>query len=69
MTTVLVINCGSSSLKWSVIDTESGAALGSGTVQRVTDHGAADVGGRVRQPVRQQHERPPQPERDGLRDP
>ena len=37
---VLVVNCGSSSLKWSVVDTASGTLAG-GTVQRVTDHGAA----------------------------
>jgi acetate kinase len=38
--TVLVINCGSSSLKWSVVDPASGSLAG-GTVQRVTDHAAA----------------------------
>jgi acetate kinase len=38
---VFVVNCGSSSLKWSVVDTASGATLGSGTVQRVEDHAAA----------------------------
>ena len=39
--TVLVINCGSSSLKWSVVDPAAGTTLAGGTVQRVTDHGAA----------------------------
>ncbi len=39
--TVLVINCGSSSLKWSVVDPAAGATLAGGTVQKVTDHGAA----------------------------
>ncbi|WP_028066120.1 acetate/propionate family kinase [Solirubrobacter soli] len=38
---VFVVNCGSSSLKWSVIDVDSGETLGSGTVQKVTDHAAA----------------------------
>jgi acetate kinase len=38
---VFVVNCGSSSLKWSVIDTGSGDTLGSGTVQRIEDHAAA----------------------------
>ena len=35
---VFVVNCGSSSLKWSVVDVDSGATLGSGTVQKVVDH-------------------------------
>ena len=35
---VFVVNCGSSSLKWSVVDAASGETLGSGTVQKVTDH-------------------------------
>jgi acetate kinase len=39
--TVLVVNCGSSSLKWSVVDVDAGSTVGSGTVQRVTDHAAA----------------------------
>jgi acetate kinase len=39
--TVLVINCGSSSLKWSVVDPAVGETLAGGTVQKVTDHGAA----------------------------
>jgi acetate kinase len=44
---VLVVNCGSSSLKWSVVDADAGATLASGTVQRigqpdsVPDHAAA----------------------------
>src|SRR5262245_35019365 len=37
---VLVLNCGSSSLKWSVVDTASGT-VANGLVQRVTDHGLA----------------------------
>jgi len=45
--TVLVVNCGSSSLKWSVIDVDAGSTVASGTVQRigqpdsVPDHAAA----------------------------
>ena len=35
---VFVVNCGSSSLKWSVVDADSGSTLGSGTVQKVEDH-------------------------------
>jgi acetate kinase len=35
---VLVVNCGSSSLKWAVVDE---ATIASGTVQRVQDHAAA----------------------------
>jgi acetate kinase len=38
---VFVVNCGSSSLKWSVIDDASGETVGSGTVQRISDHAAA----------------------------
>jgi acetate kinase len=44
---ILVVNCGSSSLKWSVVDVEAGAMLASGAVQRigspdsVPDHAAA----------------------------
>jgi acetate kinase len=38
---VFVVNCGSSSLKWSVVDVDSASTLGSGTVQKVTDHAAA----------------------------
>jgi acetate kinase len=38
---VFVVNCGSSSLKWSVVDTSSAETIGSGTVQRVEDHAAA----------------------------
>jgi acetate kinase len=37
---VFVVNCGSSSLKWAVVDPDQGS-LASGTVGRVTDHGAA----------------------------
>ena len=36
---VLTVNCGSSSLKWSVIDPPE--TLASGTVQQVSDHGEA----------------------------
>jgi acetate kinase len=39
--TVLVVNCGSSSLKWSVVDVDGGATVASGTVQRISDHAAA----------------------------
>ena len=39
--TVLVVNCGSSSLKWAVVDPDSGETLAKDTVQRVTDHGEA----------------------------
>jgi acetate kinase len=38
---VFVVNCGSSSLKWSVIDVVSGETLGSGTVQKVVHHADA----------------------------
>jgi acetate kinase len=38
---VLVVNCGSSSLKWSVVDVATSETLGSGTVQKVADHAAA----------------------------
>jgi acetate kinase len=38
---VFVVNCGSSSLKWSVVDVATGETLGSGTVQKVADHAAA----------------------------
>lgn len=38
---VFVVNCGSSSLKWSVVDVSSGKTVGSGTVQRVEDHATA----------------------------
>jgi acetate kinase len=38
---VFVVNCGSSSLKWSVVDVESAATLGAGTVQKVVDHASA----------------------------
>lgn len=36
---VLVINCGSSSVKYKVIDTESGAALLEGTAERIGENG------------------------------
>ena len=32
--TVLVINCGSSSLKWSVVDPAAGSTVAGGTIQR-----------------------------------
>jgi acetate kinase len=38
---VFVVNCGSSSLKWSVVDVATSETLGSGTVQKVADHAAA----------------------------
>jgi acetate kinase len=38
---VFTINCGSSSLKWSVVDPAAGAVVASGTVGSVTDHAAA----------------------------
>jgi acetate kinase len=38
---VFVVNCGSSSLKWSVVDVSSGETVGSGTVERVSDHADA----------------------------
>jgi acetate kinase len=41
---VFVVNCGSSSLKWSVVDVASGSTLGSGTVQKVVDHTDALAG-------------------------
>ena len=39
---VLVLNCGSSSLKWQVVDAASGAALASGQVERIGDEGVPD---------------------------
>ncbi len=36
---VLVINCGSSSVKYQVVDSESGAALAKGKVERIGDEG------------------------------
>jgi acetate kinase len=41
---VFVVNCGSSSLKWSVVDVDSGSTLDSGTVQKVVDHAEALAG-------------------------
>jgi len=41
MTRVFVLNAGSSSLKYEVLDAEAGTSLTSGLVERVTDYGAA----------------------------
>jgi acetate kinase len=41
---VFVVNFGSSSLKWSVVDVSSGSTLGSGTVQKIEDHAEALAG-------------------------
>jgi acetate kinase len=38
---VFTVNCGSSSLKWSVVDPDAGAVVASGTVGSVSDHAAA----------------------------
>jgi acetate kinase len=38
---VFTVNCGSSSLKWSVVDPAAGTVVASGTVGSVTDHAAA----------------------------
>ena len=38
---VFTVNCGSSSLKWSVVDPGAGTVVASGTVGSVTDHAAA----------------------------
>jgi acetate kinase len=38
---VFVVNCGSSSLKWSVVDVDAGSTIGSGTVQRIGQPGSA----------------------------
>ncbi len=38
---VFVVNCGSSSLKWSVVDEAAGSVVAGGTVGSVTDHAAA----------------------------
>jgi acetate kinase len=38
---VFVVNCGSSSLKYRLVDTAAGTALDSGLIERVTDHGDA----------------------------
>ena len=40
-TLVLVINAGSSSLKYQLIDVDSETTLVKGLIERVTDHGAA----------------------------
>lgn len=37
---VLVLNCGSSSIKYQVVDTSQETPLASGLIERVTDHGA-----------------------------
>ena len=37
----LVLNCGSSSVKYQVVDTTVDAPLASGLIERVTDHGLA----------------------------
>lgn len=41
MKPVLVVNSGSSSLKYQVVDVETGSALHSGLIERVTDHSMA----------------------------
>ena len=41
MKPVLVVNSGSSSLKYQVVDIESGSSLHSGLIERVTDHAVA----------------------------
>ena len=41
MKPILVVNTGSSSLKYQLIDVESCEALNSGLIERVTDHSAA----------------------------
>ena len=41
LVSVFVVNCGSSSLKWSVVDADSGSTLGVGHGQQVEDHAAA----------------------------
>ena len=38
---VLVINAGSSSLKYQVVELPSGTAITKGTLERITDHGVA----------------------------
>ena len=51
MTTAFVVNSGSSSIKWTLIDAESGESLRGGLIERVTDHAAgmrailAELGG------------------------
>lgn len=44
MTTAFVVNSGSSSLKWELLDAESGEHLKGGLVERVTDHASAMKG-------------------------
>lgn len=44
MTTAFVVNSGSSSLKWELVDVESGEKLRGALVERVTDHTAAMAG-------------------------
>lgn len=41
MTTAFIVNSGSSSIKWELIDTESGESLRGGLIERVTDHVSA----------------------------
>ena len=41
MKPILVINSGSSSLKYQVIDTDGELSLLSGAIERVSDHGSA----------------------------
>ena len=41
MTRVFVLNAGSSSLKYEVLDVEAGSVVTSGLIERVTDHAAA----------------------------
>lgn len=41
MSTAFVVNSGSSSLKWTLIDTSSGETVRGGLVERVTDHAEA----------------------------
>ena len=41
MKPILVINSGSSSLKYQLIDTDSGQSLDAGLIERVTDHAVA----------------------------
>src|SRR5262245_20940533 len=38
---VFVVNCGSSSLKYRLVDTAGGEAIAGGLIERVTDHAAA----------------------------
>ena len=51
MTRVFVVNAGSSSLKYEVVDAEAGTSVTSGLVERVTDYAAAmaDVLAELRQ--------------------